>query len=118
VIDVKLTTVSKTNELEKEELVTYNLTKKTAEIIVIDEDGNEELYIESPERFNKNLKEVRRIATKDLTKLKKKIENNRIVIEYSENDEVELKKAQKHLEHNEYRLQFITEFLESELKTV
>jgi hypothetical protein len=115
VIEVKLTTVSKIGDLDKEELITYNVSKKIAEIIV--SDGDDELYLESEERFSKNIKEVRKIANRDVIKLKKKIRNNRIVIEYSENDESELKKAQKHLEHNEYRLQYIIDFLENKLET-
>lgn len=114
-IEVKLTTVSKIGDLDKEELITYNVSKKIAEIIV--SDGDDELYLESEERFSKNIKEVRKIANRDVIKLKKKIRNNRIVIEYSENDESELKKAQKHLEHNEYRLQYIIDFLENKLET-
>lgn len=114
-IDVKLTTVTKTGDFDKEELVTYNVTKRIAEIIV--SDGDDELYLESEERFTNNIKEVRKIANREIIKLKKKIRNNRIVIEYSENDDNELKKAQKHLEHNEYRLQFITDFLENKLET-
>lgn len=114
-IDVKLTPVSKIGDFDKEEQVTYNLTKKIAEIIV--SNGDDELYLESEERYQSNIKEVRKIANRDVIKLKKKIKNNRIVIEYSENDDSELKKAQKHLEHNEYRLQYITDFLENKLET-
>ena len=114
-IDVKLSTITIIGDFDKEEFITYNLTKKIAEIII--GDGDEELYLESEERFNKDIKNIRKIANREILKLNKKIKNNRIVIEYSENNEIELNKAQKHLEYNEYRLTFITEWLENKLVT-
>lgn len=73
----------------------------------------EEKKHQSKKEFRDNRRVWRRLGRKKLAELEGRIENNRTVIRFSQDDPKELEKAQRHLAKNEERLAFLEEYMET-----
>jgi hypothetical protein len=105
--------INKSGFKTKIEHIYYNLDQQVVEITICEE-RKEDVFIVDEERFIKENRLIKNLAKKELTKLEKKIKNNRMVIAISEGNLQETEKANKHLNKNKKRLEKFKSFIDGQ----
>ena len=109
-VEVILSIYHNIESFDRSEEIDYNLSTKTAEVSIYGGNGEDEEY-KSTDKFKEDNKIILQLAKKEIPILEKKILNNKTVIALSDNNEIELKKAKKHLSNNQYRLKIVKKYI-------
>ncbi len=112
-IEVKLSVWYNIGSFDRNEEIDYNLSTKTAEVFIYGGDGEDEEY-KSTDKFKEDNKIILKLSKKEIPILENKILNNKTVIALSDNNEIELKKAKKHLSNNQYRLKIVKKYIQED----
>ena len=105
----KVTVSTVVNYLDRNVIVEYDIVNHKADIYTNDEYRTHEGT--SKELYEENFNQVKRLARKEIPKLKERIANNRYVLSLFTNDKAEQIKANRHLANNQFKLTAIEEFL-------
>ena len=110
--DTKLTLLIKREDSKNKEKIDFNLTKGVAEVNVTNDEGEVSIE-ESKELFDKKIPRLVKLAKKESASLDDKIKNNKLVIALAGDNEVELKKARRHLKENQDKQNFLNEWIKN-----
>jgi len=109
-VEVKLYVCHNIGSFDRNEETEYNLSNKTAKVFISGGNEEDEEY-KSTDKFKEDNKIILQLSKKEIPILENKILNNKTVIALSDNNEIELKKAKKHLSNNQYRLKIVKKYI-------